>query len=237
MPAWRSTERVCTPSCCKLSIAGTCAFPGSVPAQSTERVCTLPRCKLYTAGSLCLARTLSTPGAQREFALCPAANFPKQSGKLAPCPAIVPAWSSTERVCTRPRCKLSRAGSPRLAGPLSLPRAQRRFGPRPTVNFTEQEARVLPGLSKLTDCFCGDNRRIARCDWRAHTHPQHGALSSSGCACECGPVPQFQAQLLRAREAQQSQQSLNAHAHLLPSSARPLTNAHIQTPSPLSYIK
>ena len=149
----------------------------------------------------------------------------------------MPAWRSTERVCTLPHCKLSRAGSLRLASPLSLPRAQRVFSLHPTVNFTQREARFLPGLSKLTDCFCGKDRRIAPCDLRAHRHPQHGALSSSGCACECGPVPQFQAQLLRAREAQQSQQSLNARAHLLPSSARPLTNAHIQTPSPLSFIK
>ena len=158
------------------------------------------------------------------------------SGKPTPCQSTVPAHS-TERVCTRPRCKLSRAGSPRLARPLSLPRAQRGFGLRPTVNFTEREACVLPGLSKLTDCFCGDNRRIARCDLRAHRHPQHGALSSSGCARECGPVLQFQARLLRAREAKQSQQSLNARTHLFPASARPLTNAHIQTPSPLSFIK
>ena len=120
--------------------------------------------------------------------------------------ATVPAWRSTERVCTLPLCKLSIAGSLRLAWSLSQPGAQRGFSLRPTVNFTEWEARVLPGLSKLTDCFCGDNRRIARCNLRAHRHPQHGALSSSGCTCECGPVPQFQARLLRAWEAQQSQQ-------------------------------
>ena len=159
-----------------------------------------------------------------------------QSRKPVPCPAIVPAQRMRERVCAPPHCKLSRAGSPRLARPLSLPRAQRGFALCPTVNFPEREARVLPGLSKLTDCFCGDDRRIARCDLRAHRHPQHGELSSSGCARECGPVPQFQARLLRAQEAQQSQQSLNARAHLLPASARPLTNMHIQTPSPLSFI-
>ena len=216
-------------------------------------------------GSPRLARPLSLPGGkQRVFALRPAANFPEReahalpvhcpcpqhreglhsaplqtfhSGKPAPCPYTVHTWS-TERVCTRPRCKLSRAGSPRLAGPLFLPRAQRGFGPRPTVNFTEQEARVLPGLSKLTDCFCGDNRRIARCDWRAHTHPQHGALSSSGCACECSrsrstiPGPAAQSPGSSAIQA-----AVNALTHLLPASARPLTNTHIQTPSPLSFIK
>ena len=125
----------------------------------------------------------------------------------------------------------------RARRPLSLPGGAQRFALCSTANFPEREACALPGLSKLTDCVCGEDRSIARGDLRAHRHPQHGALSSSGCACECGPIPQFQAQLIRAQEDQQSQQSLNVRAHLLPASARPPTNMHIQIPSPLSFIK
>ena len=59
--------------------------------------------------------------------------------------ATVPSWS-TERVCTPPGCKLSRAGSPRLAWPQSLPGgAQRMFALRPTANLPEREACALPG--------------------------------------------------------------------------------------------
>ena len=48
-----------------------------------------------------------------------------------------------------------------LARPLSLPGAQRGFALHPPANFPERLARVLPGLSKLTDFICGDDKRTA----------------------------------------------------------------------------
>ena len=121
--------------------------------RSTERVRTLPHCKLSRAGNLRLSQPLSLPGAQRQFALCPAANFSEQSRKPAPCTGNVAAWRSTERVCTPPSCKLSRAGSPCLARPLSLPRAQRGFAFCPAANFTQREACALP-----VHCPCLEHR-------------------------------------------------------------------------------
>ena len=78
-----------------------------------------------------------------------------QSGKPAPCPATVPAWS-TERVCTLSPCKISRAEREARALPGHFPcleEAQRGFALFPTVNFPEREAHALP-----VHCPCPEHR-------------------------------------------------------------------------------
>ena len=177
--------------------------------RSTERVCTLPHCKLSRAGNLRLSQPLSLPGGQRGFALCPLANFPEQSGMPALCPAIVPAWRNTERVCTPPHCKLSRAGSPRLAIPLQTYRP--RLHRRQEVSSAEllQSSHTPAAWSPI---FIRMRMRMRS----RSTIPGPAAQSPGSLA--------FPA-------------AVNAHAHLLPASARPPTNVHIQTPSPLSFIK
>ena len=166
----------------------------------------------FQSGKPTPCRPLSLPGgAQRGFGLRPTVNFPEREACALPihCPCL----EHRERSPSAVRQTFhSRAGSLRLTQPLSLPGgAQRGFALCPTVNFPELEAWDLPGLSKVTDRICGDNRRIAQSDSRAHRHPQHGALSSSECACECGPPhPPFS-----TWKAGQPQQSLKVHLALL----------------------